>query len=328
MSLRRSFIFAAFVFTVASLCLVKVVAAGPPASETGAGATYRRYGLDPTIPPASRVGKTPRSVLSLFDEPGQPALKNHLLSDAERAKLVFAIQTMPPVHRRTLKERLRTLSFLDGMPNTALTSTVNSDEAFKLFDITVNAKILGQSVSEWLTEKERRYFNPAGSPLRVSIDAGTKIDALTFALLHEASHVVDACERVTPPFVAKGRGTQGVTPFVDGVWSELSVPVPAYRDSVRSRIWSSAKGGAVTADQAPAVYASLRHTPFVSVYGARNWLDDFAEFVAVYHLTEVLKQPYRIVVRGGHQEVFVYEPMKSDLVRGRIGQIKRFYEGG
>lgn len=84
----------------------------------------------------------------------------------------------------------------------------------------------------------------------------------------------------------------------------------------------------MTADQAPAVYASLRRTPFVSVYGARNWLDDFAEFVAVYHLTEVLKQPYRVVVRGGHQEVFVYEPMKSDLVRGRIGQIKRFYEGG
>jgi hypothetical protein len=114
---------------------------------------------------------------------------------------------------------------------------------------------------------------------------------------------------------------------VDGIWSELSIPAPAYRDSLRARIWSSPKGGNVSADQAPAVYASLRRTPFVSVYGARNWLDDFAEYVAVYHLTTVLKQPYRIVVRGGQQEVFVYEPMKSELVRGRIGQITRFYEG-
>lgn len=132
-SVRRSFIVVAFVFTVASLCLVKVVAASPPAPDTGAEATYRSYDLDPTIPVASRVGKTPRSVLSLFDEPGQPAPKNHLLSDAERAKLVFAIQTMPPVHR------------------------------FVRIDC----------------RRERRVRHP---------------------LLHEASHVVDACERVNAPF--------------------------------------------------------------------------------------------------------------------------------
>jgi hypothetical protein len=48
----------------------------------------------------------------------------------------------------------------------------------------------------------------------------------------------------------------------------------------------------------------------------------------VYHLTEVLKQPYRIVVRKGNAEIFAYEPMKSELVRGRIGQMKRFYAGG
>jgi hypothetical protein len=45
-------------------------------------------------------------------------------------------------------------------------------------------------------------------------------------------------------------------------------------------------------------------------------------------LTEVLGQPYRIVIRKEGNDVFAYEPMKSDLVRGRLGQMKRFYEGG
>jgi hypothetical protein len=31
------------------------------------------------------------------------------------------------------------------------------------------------------------------------------------------------------------------------------------------------------------------------------------------------------VVRRGNQAIFAYEPMKSDLVRGRIGQLKQFY---
>ena len=80
-------------------------------------------------------------------------------------------------------------------------------------------------------------------------------------------------------------------------------------------------------DQAESVYRSLRRTPFASLYGSSNWYDDLAEYVAVYHFTEVLKQPFRILIRKEGKVVFDYEPMKSDLVRSRAGQIKRFYRG-
>ena len=66
----------------------------------------------------------------------------------------------------------------------------------------------------------------------------------------------------------------------------------------------------------------------MSLYGSSNWHDDLAEYVALYHLTEVLEQPYRIVIRKAGKEVSVYEPMKSDIVRGRSGQMKRFYADG
>jgi len=51
-----------------------------------------------------------------------------------------------------------------------------------------------------------------------------------------------------------------------------------------------------------------------------------AEYVVVYHFTEVLKQPFRIVIRKEGKEIFLYEPMQSDLVRGRAAQMKRFYK--
>jgi CubicO group peptidase (beta-lactamase class C family) len=119
-----------------------------PTPEGDQGKAYRQHGLDPKTPLPSRVTSVPASVLKLFQEAGRIGPRDHPLSTAERAKVDFAIASLPPLHRRILTERLRTLSFLEGMPNTALTSTVNADESFRLFDITVNARILPMNVSD------------------------------------------------------------------------------------------------------------------------------------------------------------------------------------
>ena len=122
-----------------------------------------------------------------------------MLTDRDRRSLKAAIDALPPLHRKVLAERLRSINFLDRMPNTALTSTVNRDERVnKVFDITVNASILGQNASEWLTQKERSCFDAAGSRMSVSIDAGTELPALVYVLLHEATHVLDATLHITP----------------------------------------------------------------------------------------------------------------------------------
>jgi hypothetical protein len=305
--------------------------ADEPGSSSDRLAAYRRHGLDPAVPLESRVKGTAAPVLEMFKELGGPAPKAHVLTDGERKKLAGALAVLPPLHQRVLRERLRVISFLDGMPNTALTSTVNFQEPYRLYDITFNASILLQNVSEWLTQKERTCFDTTGSALSVNVDAGTTIDALVYVFLHEATHVVDACERITPPLppgkVKPRAEAPPPTSFTAGVWTELSLPVPRFRDPLRERINFYAPGATIPIGEGPALYGWLSRTPFASLYGSRNWLDDIAEYVAVYHLTEMLKQPYRIVIRDAAREVFVHEPMKSGLVRGRIGEIKRFYQG-
>lgn len=185
------------------------------------------HGLDPVSSLESRVTQTPATVLKMFTEAGQPTPTAHTLTAVEQRKLSTAFATLPPLHRRILGERLRSVSFLDGMPNTALTSTVNPEEPYRLFDITIRAAVLGEDVSEFLTQKERTCFDTTGSSLSVSIETG-QLDAIVYVLLHEATHVR-------------------------------------------------------------------------------------------------LKLPYRIVIRHAGQEVFAYEPMKSDIVRNRFDQMNRFY---
>ena len=76
---------------------------------------------------------------------------------------------------------------------------------------------------------------------------------------------------------------------------------------------------------AQAAYEALAQTPFVSIYGSSNWYDDVAELVTWYHLSQRLKQPYRIILRDGNNIVFTYTPMTSPLVIARFATFAPIY---
>jgi hypothetical protein len=294
-------------------------AAGPGADDQRAD-TLRRHGLDPSTPIAARVGETPASVLEMFKELGGPPPTPHVLTAEERAKVEAAFEALPPLIRRVLHERLRSLSFLDGMPNTALTSPANPGEPYQLFDITIRAPILGEDVSQWLTWKERTCFEAEGSPLSVSIEAGTA-DAILYILLHEGTHVVDACLRPGDPDVP-GPPFGG---FADGVWADRLTLADPYRDPLLESVRYRRTGRVLPIDRARPAYEALARTPFASLYGSSNWYDDLAEFVALYHLTQVLNHPYRLVVLDQGRAVFSHQPMTSDLARSRFDLLSPFY---
>jgi hypothetical protein len=218
------------------------------------------------------------------------------------------------------------VSFLDGMPNTALTSTVNPNEPFPLFDITIRAAILRQTASEWLTEKEQSCFRSEGTPAHVAVDAG-KREAILFVLLHEATHIVDSALGISLPLQDNGDPVAGAPPgiFTEGVWTDGLTVTPRYHDSLRERNRFRPGGEILPIEQAASIYTSLSRTPFVSLYDSSNWYDDLAEFVAVYHWTQVLRQPYRFVIYHEGKKRVEYEPMRSPTVRARFDRMTRFY---
>lgn len=297
-----------------------------PAERTDA---LRKYGLDPASSFESRVKETPAAVLKMFTDEGMGTPTTHPLTAVEKRKLASAFASLPPLHRRILAERLRSVSFLDGMPNAALTSTVNPDEPYRLFDFTIRAGVLDETVSRFLTNKERTCFDTEGSSLSVSIEAG-QLDAIFYVLLHEATHIVDSSLRLTPAGRLGDQPPVGTpaTAFTEGIWTALTTFTAGYRDPLLESVKFRAGGGILPLDRAEAVYAALERTPFASLYGSSNWHDDVAELVTWYHLTERLGQPYRIVIRNTGKETFSYEPMKSDFVRHRFDQMNRFYDDG
>lgn len=260
--------------------------------------------------------------MKMFTDAGMPAPSAHVLTDAERRALARAFTTLPPVHQRVLRERLRRISFLDGMPNTALTSTVDPDAATPVYDLTIRAGVLHESVSEFLTNKERTCFDFSGSARTVVIEAGS-LEAIVYVLLHEATHMVDSALGLTP---VEGRAPAADTGLLTaGVWTDRLTVTSAYANPLLDRLVYRRGGRPIAVSDADKVYGALQRTPFVSLYASSNWHDDVAELVAWYHLTSRMDQPYRIVVREGDREVLVYEPMASPLVQRRLPLLSSMY---
>lgn len=285
----------------------------------------RKYGLDPATPLISRVQETPASVIKMFNDAGMSP-RQHQLSPAERLTVENAFAALPPLHQRVLKDHLRSITFLDNMPNTALTSTVNVDDAYRLYDITVRAEILHQNASEWLTGKERGCFKTQGSSLSISVEAGT-LDAIVYVLMHEGTHVVDGALGLLPVNEPGRKLSESSTanPFISGVWSESTIFAPPYRNTMLDSTRFRQGGKVLSLNQAEAVYESLGKTPFASLYGTSSQHEDLAEYLTIYHFTQKLKLPFRVIIHNKDKEVFVYEPFKSKQGRSRIKYMKLFY---
>lgn len=102
------------------------------------------------------VAPAPESVFKMFWEAGMDPV-NHPLTEVERAKVEAAFSVLPPLHQRILGAHIHSISFLDNMPNTALTSPVVSQDSVERFNITFRAGILHETISEWAKKKKIRY---------------------------------------------------------------------------------------------------------------------------------------------------------------------------
>jgi hypothetical protein len=273
--------------------------------------------------PSQRIQIAPESVFKSFREAGMKPV-NHTLTPVEKEKVNKAFTLLPPLHQRILKQHLQSISFMDNMPNTALTSPVDTSGATKMFNITFRAGLLDENISQWATWKENTCFiQEADSSYKVRVEAG-KMDGIIYVLLHEATHIIDVVTNITP-HQTEANAAVKPTAFTKDIWRLMNVPAERYIDSLleQTRFRS---GKPVPISLAPDVYRQLSKTPFTSLYAMAAWSEDIAELATIYHMTTKMNQPFYIVVTKNNVELARFEPMKNVLVRQRLDQLSTFYK--
>lgn len=270
-----------------------------------------------------RTQISPESIFKKFRDAGMNPT-NHELTAIEKEKLNKAFSVLPPLHQKILKKHLHSISFMDNMPNTALTSPVQSSDSVKMYNITFRAEILHQTISDWTTWKENTYYvKSANNEYQISIDAGS-LDAIVYILLHEATHVVDGVLNLTPHLDEKDVWI-GSKAFTQNVWDNYNKPSENVINSLlETTFFRSGKPLAIS--KAPDVYKALQKTPYVSLYGTASWFEDLAETLTIYHLTTKMNQPYKVLVTKNGVPISSYEPAKNRNVKKRQNYLDIFYK--
>lgn len=326
LDLKRKLIHMAASHSFVAAVLLSIVTSSGAAYSQGIApleAGRQSAGVDSGASIMSRIGKVPPEIVERYAGFGQ-VVTDHDLTDDQERMFFAALDVLTPLHLAILEKHLRSISFVMGMPSNAQTARVLPGGPEPAFDLIFNARVLGETLSEFATRKERQLFEAGDSPLSVSVVAGS-MDAVAFVLAHEATHVVDMVLGLTP-VTAPGASIQEAqqTPFAEGVWESSITPASLYRTALLDSIPLRTGGAPLDIDKARALYEDLERTPFVSVYASLIVLEDIAELVAWRQMTEKYGQPYRIEIRDDAEVIYSYEPMKSSLVRSRLDELRRF----
>jgi hypothetical protein len=220
----------------------------------------------------SRVGSPSEAALDTFHDAGMQDVRAHELTAAERERVAAAIAQLPPIYRATLEERLVRLSFVEGIAGmgNGLSHRLTPDDVIPAqFEMTLRVEVLNDSATTFLTHKEQFCFEPDGSGTTVRLDAGD-LDALTFVLLHETTHVFEL------------GGRKGDVPWASvspDIWQDRMHPAPAFASALACQTVFR-RLSKLPIGQAADVYRSLLETPFVSLYSTSSSSEDLAEAVA------------------------------------------------
>jgi hypothetical protein len=271
----------------------------------------------------ARVTSLPASFLDIISSEGNPDHPtSHTLTPEEREMVRQSLTELAPLQQRVMLQHLASISFADGMPNSALTYPAKGRPGF--FNITIRAGVLHETVSQLVTKKENACFTHEDPGSRVVVDAG-QMPALTYILLHESTHVVDASIGLTADTAKRNGLDKPIGEFGQGVWVEWKKPVQAY-DSSALQVGCYHHGGKdVDISAAPAVYQALATTPFPSLYATASEHEYIAELMAYSALSQRFHQPYTITVYLHNVPVYKLDPMKGALVRAQMPKTHIFY---
>lgn len=265
-------------------------------------------------PLRARVAPPDEAIVQAYAEAGAADAKPHQLTDREWAAVEAALDALPRLHRDILRRHLVHLSFIDAPQSagTALTRRLDAKGGEPLFDITLRADVLNRSLADFLNRKESQLFDPdpAGTCLR--IDAGGA-SALTYVLLHEASHVVDGVLGITA-----GRAA----PFQSTIWADYRQLAPPYDASPIAHT-AFRREPRLPLSRAGGLYAALERSPFVSLYATASAGEDFADLVAWRELTARHGAWLRIEVRDARGRLITRaQPLRSAELRRRFAAIE------
>jgi hypothetical protein len=291
-------------------------------------------------PVEDRIGIAPSELIALLaienvrhripNKPRVPTLGEEFLADVRTA-----FSELPESLRKRVADKLAGIYFVDDMGSTGFADMVHDaagapKAAFILLDPSVLQKY---TANAWATWKENTPFRADGNNRLEAIieDSANdnRVSAIQYILLHELGHVLSVGGPFHPNWNLPPARVRSTTefPFFEQSW--FVAPEDARYASHFDYAFPQRKevtyyvGKRLPASEMLPIYERLESTNFPTLYAATHPADDFAESLASYVHTVMMRKPFEIRI---HRDGEVAKRYGSCWSEPRCAEKRRILE--
>jgi len=291
------------------------------------------YKFDKSVRLTSRVISARLELLNYLNALDETDIyTNYTPTDFEIQIIDRSFAKLPDYYKKILDDKLIAIYFIKNFTGSGYTEYVIGEDNKVYLIMIINPDVFNYNISEWLTIKENTCFDRDDFNWKISIDCGSEYSGFLYILLHEASHILDYTQNFTPYVEEDMTKIPGFRlsnkKFTDNIWLNYNTPRKPFDFNERTNISFYGLSGApkIKISDALQIYEQLQAGIFVSLYGSKNWAEDFAEYATFYYLTQSLKQPYKINIIKNNLTIKSIEPFNNPEIWRRGKSISKIFK--
>jgi hypothetical protein len=284
------------------------------------------YNGNTNLPVSERILPAPEIIVNSVNEMDRVDIySSYELTDEEKQLFMDYYNLLPITYKTIIEEKVIGIYFINNFQGGGMTLSVFDKNDTMYMALFLNQKILYQTISEWINFRDNSVFNTTGGNISIVVNCNTNYFALLHILLHEASHLYDYYNYVTPfaEKFLKNDKTVFPTNFVKGIWNDYDEPIEEYNFSNRKNISFYDLGERLDKNHALDIFQELKNTPFNSLYGCKTWAEDFAETFTWYYLNKHFNVNYITTLLEDKKILIIYDPNENELVKRRYKVIEK-----
>lgn len=219
--------------------------------------------------------------------------KNHELTAQEKDFFTEYFSCLPPKFQDCFLDHVYAIFFVEGMWYGGLTDFIYDENQNTYCVIYFNIDTFTYNLDDWLELRDNSIFKKTDDNNKIKVECSKEWRAFLHVLIHESAHVYDYVNKITP-YLESFDGSSKTNNVYYQYWQNKMQPVNKYDNKLLSQFSYYYFGKQISFSKAKPLVEYLSTTPFSTLYGAKNFMDDFAETITFYYLKNSFNLDYKI----------------------------------
>ncbi len=241
--------------------------------------------------------------------------KNHELTAKEKDFFSEYFSYLPQKLQDCFLNHVYAVYFVEGMRYGGLTNFIYDEKQNRYSIVYFNIDTFYYNLDDWLEVRDNSIFTKTDYNNRIKVECSKEWRAFIHVLIHESAHVYDYINSITP-YMETFDGSPKTNNIYYKYWQNMYQPVKKYDDKLLSQFSYYYFGNQISFSKAMLLFDYLSTTPFSTLYGAKNFLDDFAETLTFYYLQKNFGLDYKItcIKKGKSKAIYRLSDNKNVTV--------------